>query len=335
MKAKNRFLLNKDYLRKKAVVSGFPTELTIEITNHCNLDCIFCPRSKMKRPKGFMDFRMFKGLVDQAKGYLELIDFDLMGETVLHPQIVEFVSYCRRSGIRTMLSSNMMLTDSKLVQELISAGLDMLTMDIDAATPQTYGVLRRGGDFGKVKQNIESVLGLGDRRLFKVIKMVYTALNKHEAGIFQEMWRGKGADYERLSPYENMDKQLLELNAVPENKRCGRRSPCVQLWRKFAVCWDGTAVACCDDYDKFSVLGDVNNDSIMDIWNGGPMVNLRRKHVSADLHTAPFCRECRLFEPSLLFILGSTFTDALTLRKVFFNFEKLLIRKNIAFFRHF
>lgn len=335
MKIRNRLLLNRDYLKKKAVVSGHPTELTVELTNYCNLDCVFCPHAKMTRPKGFMDFRLFKDIVDQVKGYLELIDFDLMGETILHPEIFGIISYCKKSGIKTMLSSNMTVTDTKLAKELISAGLDILTMNIDAATSSTYESLRRGAHFAAVKQNIESILNLSDSRLFKVVQMIYTSVNKHEADAFLKMWQNKGAQYIRLHPYENIDKQLLELNAIPISSRRNGRLPCVQLWRKFAICWDGVAVSCCNDYDKFSVLGDTKESSIMSIWNGEGMANLRKKHVTANLNTVPFCKECRLFQPSLLFVLGSTFVDAYAIRRLLFIFEKLLIKKNIAFFRYF
>lgn len=332
---RNRFLLNMDYIRKKTIVSGLPAELTVELTNFCNLSCIFCPHAKMKRQVGFMDFRLFKDIVEQTKGYLELIDLDLMGETLFHPEIFNIISYCKKSGVRTMLHSNMTVTDNKLAGELISAGLDMLVMGMDAATRPTYETLRKGANFEITKKNIEFVLSRYNRNLFKVVQMIYTHRNKDESDSFLKMWKNTGADYVRLHPYENTDKDLLELNAIPVNRNCINRKPCVQIWRKFAVCWDGTVVSCCSDYDKFTVLGDLKNDTIVKIWNAEPMVNLRRKHATGNLSTVLFCKECRLFQPSSLLLWGSLFVNAFKMRKIFFKFEKLLIKKNIAFFRYF
>ena len=39
------------------------TEVNIELTNHCNFNCWFCPRHAMSREKGMMDYEQFKQMI--------------------------------------------------------------------------------------------------------------------------------------------------------------------------------------------------------------------------------------------------------------------------------
>jgi len=281
-----------------------------------------------------MDFAMCKGIIDQAAGNIESIELGLMGESALHPRIFDIIRYCKKQGLLTMLESNMLKTDMGMTKGLKEAGLDMLVMSIDGASKNTYEAIRKGSDFEVVKENIENVLASGSRRLFKVVQMVYNTQNSHEASDFLKMWQDKGADYVRLKPYENIDKKLVELSAVKE-KAPGRRKACIQMWWKFAILWDGTAVICCNDYDKFSVIGDARKDNIREIWNGAPMMTLRKKHLCGDFDGMDFCRECRVFAPSPVLSFGSTFVDPHTMRHLFFIFEKMMIKRDISFFRYF
>lgn len=329
---KNRLLLNKDYLNRKTLVQGKPIEVTIELTNYCNLNCIFCPNKKMKRPLGFINYNLFRDIIDQIKEYVELVDLDLVGESTFHPQIFDIIAYCKRANLLTVLNSNMTAVDGKLAKSLIDAGLDMLVMGIDGVNKETYESIRRGGNFERTKSNIEVILNMNDNKLYKVVQMVYMNINKEEKKEFLNIWREKGADYVRLQPYQNIDKDLLHLYAIPVNKRPMSRNPCIMLWRKLVVCWDGTIVLCCSDYDKFAIIGDVKREAIWDIWNGGAMQGYRQKHVQKRWNELPFCKSCLPFDPRPALIWGSICVDPLTMRRLLFFFEKLKVVNNIALF---
>jgi hypothetical protein len=44
--------------------SPVPPSLQLEPTNFCNLRCVSCPRDNMTREKGFMEFNLFKKIID-------------------------------------------------------------------------------------------------------------------------------------------------------------------------------------------------------------------------------------------------------------------------------
>ena len=331
---KNRILLNRDYYRGRVNLGAYPCEITLELTNKCNLDCIFCPHGKMKRPQGFMQFSLFKKIIDEVSGVIECVDLDLMGESTLHPQISEMIAYCKSAGLKAVLNSNMAKVDRKLAESLIASGLDILVMSIDGVKKQTYEGLRRGASFEETKNNIHSLLQLEPSGLYKVVQMVYVVNNKEEAGEFIRQWRNKGANFIRIQPYQNVDKQNTQLNAISALPKSKRR-PCIHPWRKMAICWDGTAVGCCNDYDKFQTIGDANIENVLDIWNGDNMQELRKRLVEGSFNESALCQKCFLFDPGNMIIWGSVFLSPVNIRKLLFIFERLMVFNRLYLFRYF
>jgi len=43
-----------------------PTVLMIENTNHCNAECVMCPRDTLSRKRGFMDFGLFEKIIKEV-----------------------------------------------------------------------------------------------------------------------------------------------------------------------------------------------------------------------------------------------------------------------------
>ena len=48
-----------------------PSCIYLETTNVCNAHCIMCPHDKMQRPRGHMDERLFRKIIDQCRGFEE------------------------------------------------------------------------------------------------------------------------------------------------------------------------------------------------------------------------------------------------------------------------
>lgn len=89
----------------------------IEITNVCNMDCSFCP--KTNRKKEFMDEELFVRILDQIEEHTKYLYFHIMGEPLLHPQIGRFLDISGEKGFKVNLTTNGTLID-KGADELIS-----------------------------------------------------------------------------------------------------------------------------------------------------------------------------------------------------------------------
>ena len=76
----------------------------LEITNVCNLNCVFCP--KTDRTKHFLSLEEFNTLTDKLIGKIKFLYFHLMGEPFLHSCLPEFIKVARDKGFVPVLTTN-------------------------------------------------------------------------------------------------------------------------------------------------------------------------------------------------------------------------------------
>ena len=73
--------------------------------------------------------------------------------------------------------------------------------------------------------------------------------------------------------------------------------PCRFLWIAMVVLWNGKVPLCCVDYEGKVTLGDLNEISINDVWNGEPLRTIRQKHLCKERNEVPLCSSC--YSPSV------------------------------------
>jgi len=77
--------------------------VSIEPTNDCNSDCVYCHR-KM-RPVGYMDFKHFRGLIDEVPEGMP-VTLSYGGESITHPRFGEMARYAQERGHKVVVYSN-------------------------------------------------------------------------------------------------------------------------------------------------------------------------------------------------------------------------------------
>ncbi len=131
-------------------------KLYIEPTNACNLDCATCFRHGWDEPIGRMSDAAFAAILDSLAALDELptVYFGGIGEPLSHRQTVNWVARAHALGTRTELITNGMLLNERMAHELIEAGLDLLWVSIDGATPESYADVRLGAELAHVIANV-------------------------------------------------------------------------------------------------------------------------------------------------------------------------------------
>ena len=56
--------------------------------------------------------------------------------------------------------------------------------------------------------------------------------------------------------------------------------------------FDGTASGCTLDWAKEVLIGDINKESALEIWQGERLKNLQIAHLEKRREKIPFCAEC-------------------------------------------
>ncbi len=131
-------------------------KLYIEPTSRCNLHCRTCLRNAWDEDQGDMSAATFDRILEALRRLdpPPSVFFGGFGEPLVHPQIIDMVAQVKALGASAELISNGMLLDETRAQGLIDAGLDILWISLDGATPESYTDVRLGAALPDVMTNV-------------------------------------------------------------------------------------------------------------------------------------------------------------------------------------
>lgn len=295
----------RSYRKKRIVLPQLPVRLWIEPTSHCNLRCVMCPNKDLdKSAKGYMDFGLFRKIVDEVSRYVFDVHLLHRGESLLHPDFFRMAAYARRAGLVTRFHTNGTLLDEDKARGIIESGIDQVTFSFDGFDKETYEKIRVNADFDKTVGNIVRFLeikkSLGAKKPFTVIELIdFPDADKKQDSSgkkdFTARFRGLPLDKITVKEMHNWAGDAGETE-----KEC-RYSMCTFLWHALIIFWDGSVLPCTQDFFGYYVLGNVRDSSLAEIWNNEKMIELRRRIVSGDISGLETCSRCdRLWRKQFL-----------------------------------
>ena len=125
------------------VLGRGPRALYIETSNRCNSLCQTCPLTFYGSQGGAHDlsYEEFRRVVDQAPD-LERVVLHGIGEPLLNRHLPAMIRHLKERGVHTLFNSNAILLTRKWRETILASGLDELRASLDAATPETYRLIR-------------------------------------------------------------------------------------------------------------------------------------------------------------------------------------------------
>lgn len=276
------------------VVDRFPIHLDVESTSICNLKCPFCAGTHERYDYGYMDFELFRAIIDEGsrKGLCS-IKLNFRGEPLMHPHIAEMVDYAKRNGIiDVFFNTNATFLTEEIGEKLIRAGLDRLIVSFEGVTPEVYEKNRVGARFDVVVENIRNFVRLKQRLGSRspLLRLQTVAIDETSEYIkqYKEFW-GEWAD--EITCIDLRDEQK-DYSAVS-----GASWECPYPWRRLCITWDGVILTCpfvnrsLDAY-SWQGFGKIGETTIEEAWCGTAMEELRKSHCSSRSHEVEPCRYC-------------------------------------------
>jgi len=281
-----------------------PLLVNLEPTNHCNLRCPMCPVS-VNYPtveRGLMEMSLFERIVGEIAPFRPEVALNLGGESALHPELVRMVRELKRAGMYVFLDTNATRLTPRISEGLLDAGIDKLVFCLDGDTPETYEAMRARGHFAETVENIRHFLRLrreGNRRTtYTVIKNIRyydpdseAAFPKSFARLFDDCppdeYRFTWADYWPGS-HRHQVREQYKVQPFSDDDYI----PCINLWKKLPISWDGMVYICCLDLNRTSPVGSVQEMGVLGAWNAPAMKEFRRRHAGRGQARLPLCRNC-------------------------------------------
>ena len=288
------------YRARRETVDRLPIRLWVESCSACNLQCGMCPNKDLDvSEKGSLPFDLFRRLVDEVKGQVQDMYLHHRGEPFLNPALFDMIRYAQAAGIKTRFHSNGTLMDEVRARALLDAGPDLVSFSVDGFEKQAYESVRVGASFEKTLENIFRLLDLrrerGLRRPYIVIEKI---IFNHPGAIPSAAQRAQAAALARRFAEAGVDEviekaEYLWAGETAPEPAAGRQraAVCTFPWYAAVVCRDGRVTPCPQDFHAKMVMGDLNHQTLGEIWNG-PAYRALRHRQAHDLAALPLCRKC-------------------------------------------
>lgn len=130
----------------------------LELTNVCEFNCRFCPKSRMKRPPGFMETTLAKETLSilGAEGICEKVTLHAMGEPTLHRDFLEILSHAQKVNVPIGLTTNGKGLGGAVGKALLSHPLHQI--DVSLQTPDPVSFALRNAPFRSFERYISGIL---------------------------------------------------------------------------------------------------------------------------------------------------------------------------------
>ena len=282
-----------DKLERKFNITNYPLNISIEITNHCNLNCIMCHNDKISRAKGYMPMSLYKKIIDEtAKEQPSTrIWLDFYGEALLAGwKLYYMIDYAKKTGLTNVcINTNGTLMKPEFAEMLIDAGVDYISLDCDGYSKEVYEKIRVNGDRDVFYSNVEYLLKYREEKKADTIidiKVIEMEQNRHEVDKIVSYWSSKGAwtAVRRCATWVGVTDDGVTDNNV--------RIACGHSIGTAAISWDGIVAGCAFDCDLKMSCGNIYEDSIKDIWKrrNDSFVKLQLEHRWDEL--PEICKKC-------------------------------------------
>jgi len=300
--------------RHGGALGGFPPILQIQTKSGCNASCVICPQRTIQAlfQPAEIEARLYERIVEQCAGEpgLRGVGFVLQNEPLADAALFDRIRHFRRrvtAPVTTFVATNGTLLTPEAVSDLLSSGLDVLHVSCNGFEKADYEAVNRGKCWETFVANLGHLLAQDLSRLAVMVSFVRSALYPEAVDRAIAHWRRRGIpcfvhginnrggmveDYERLARPIDADPPLVRLR-----KRIvrGALGCCPYPFLQMSVLAGGQVLVCTHDWGRRQVVGDLNTQTIREVWDGPVMRDIRLRHLRGDAESIPSCERCDVF----------------------------------------
>ena len=293
--------MGSSYKLKLVKPLGPPYQFSIEATNRCNFKCAFCPQSrpdhKNVRAVGSLsleNFRLFVKKIKEINPGNSNLSICLDGEPLMNKNFPDFIRLANDEGLFPRFSSNGRLFSQKIIDEL--SGLKFLAA-VDFSSEEKVFDTTRGnsGDYKIVLNNLKNLVDKATKNPGIKLEIVDTTHFDKNYAPTDSLRKMVELFPSNLPPnIKFWSRQFHNFGGHIQNEQGAktRYKLCPYPWTSFSVTWDGNVVACCRDTEGKTILGNVFEQSIKEIWRGERYVEMRKALIEKRVQDVTACEKC-------------------------------------------
>jgi len=273
----------------------YPRLVAIETTSRCNAACPFCPYSVRSREKSHMDQALFEKIVEDCTEFpLPALEPFLNGEPFVDPNIMDRMELIRSRlpKVQMRIYSNGYALSPKRVDGLCGIGIDHLYISLNTLDPQKY----------------QSIMGLKLERTLDNVKYLTDSVRRNKVArkITLRMTRMDDTTLAEQEAFKRFcDSRhvrcfivgLFNYKGAIHSSLPVPSYPCEHIAR-LDIMANGKAALCCMDQEGEYPLGDLRQQSVLEVYRGEASRHYQHMHRSGRRGEVAPCGTCNVFWPS-------------------------------------
>jgi len=268
-------------------------EIRIEPATICNYRCAMCKVQDMSRKQSTMSLDYFKFLIDkirQETDQYKTITLAGIGEPLLNAHLEPMTEYATGLGFRVLLVTNGSMLSWLRFRDLQSAGLYSVRVSFHGATPEGYCALH-GVDKSQYYRTLGNVMAASDQRTTCRLLLTWAqveGVNNDESETWIKKWEGHVDLMEIWRAHNWAGAFNFRKEQDIKMRTCGRldRGP-------LQIQVDGRLTTCCFDYDGVLAFGDLNTQTLSEIFESEKFRAMKDCHDSGDYkNSGLICEHC-------------------------------------------
>lgn len=312
MKAKRENIISKERHRLEDVLPlDFPYSLAIDPCNLCNFKCKFCAIQSSEEDrsykKQFMELPLFEKIIDDLSKMsckLKVLRLSGQGEPLLNPKIIEMISYAKQKDVADFIEivTNGSRFNAQFNSKLVNSGVDRIRISIEEVTEDGYTEMAGCKiDFNEFIANIKDLHEKSKNKCEVYIKIVDAAVQtEHKRNLFYNTFE-EICDRIWIDQVIPLWSDYEELNSRFDIKSVGMHGQKMQIVKicpypfyNLIINPDGDVTACCADWKRKLVFGNLKEKNFQEIWNGEVIRTFWTDMLKGNKNKYEMCAKCVL-----------------------------------------
>ena len=275
----------------------YPKVIEVQFHNKCNSNCLICPYKDMNYSYKSMTNELFEKLlseIDETK--LKRIIPYLNNEPFLDVNFIEKVKRIRNKfkKIEIEISSNVSVIKEKDIIALNSLNITELRLSVFGYEKDTYNKMMPCLNYEKTFEKLKTISNIMSKTstIISIVMIDNGEISEQEFIDMKKMCKSLGFNFERWGFLDRSGNVTYKSNNIyNENvSYCEQNRPLERMH----ILSDGRVIFCCQDWSHSLVVGDINNNTISEVWNSKVYNNARNSLYDKEKDSPMICKKCKL-----------------------------------------
>lgn len=275
----------------------YPKVIEIQFHNKCNSNCLICPYKDMNYNYEEMSDAYFNKFLDEIEeDKLERIIPYLNNEPFLKKNFLDRVEKIRKrfKKVEIEISSNVSMIKEEDLERLKKLDITELRLSVFGYEKETYKKIMPGLNHDVTFKKLKMISNCmkETNTIISIVMIDNNEISESEFQSMENLCKELGFKFEKWGFLDRSNNVSYKSNNISnlEVSTCEQNRPIERMH----ILSDGRVIFCCQDWGHSLVVGNIQNQTIKEVWNSKEYKEARESLYDKSKNSPSICQKCKL-----------------------------------------